>query len=67
MGKCKDNKLQPNKADKGRNQGPSTAAKAALAILGVGMDRIMKKIFVNEDWPDEEWSTDDWAEEDLDY
>lgn len=36
MGKCKDNKLQPNKADKGRNQGPSTAAKAALAILGVG-------------------------------
>lgn len=77
MGKCKDSKLQPNKADKGRNQGPSTAAKAALAILGVGfvagttlvigMDRIMKKIFVNEDWPDEEWSTDDWAEEDLDY
>ena len=26
------------------------------------MDRIMKKIFVNEDWPDEEWSSDDWAE-----
>ena len=51
------------------------AAKAALAILGVGfvagttlvigMDRIMKKIFVNEDWPDEEWSNDDWAEEEL--
>ena len=29
------------------------------------MDRIMKKIFVNEDWPDEEWSNDDWAEEEL--
>ena len=78
MRKCKDNNiLKASNTDKGRNQGPSTAAKAALAILGVGfvagttlvigMDRIMKKIFVNEDWPDEEWSTDDWAEEDLDY
>jgi hypothetical protein len=68
-------KLEPNKADLGRRDGTSAAAKAALAILGVGfvagttlvvgMDRIMKKIFVNEDWPDEEWSSDDWAEEDL--
>lgn len=58
-----------------KNTGTSAAAKVALAILGVGfvtgttlvigMDRIMKKIFVNEDWPDEEWSSDDWAEEDL--
>lgn len=72
---AKNNKLEPNKADKGRKSGTSAAAKAALAILGVGfvagttlvvgMDRIMKKIFVNEDWPDEEWSNDDWAEEDL--
>lgn len=71
----KKNQLEPNKADKGRKNGTSAAAKAALAILGVGfvagttlvvgMDRIMKKIFVNEDWPDEEWSSDDWAEEDL--
>lgn len=71
----KKNKLEPNKADKGRKTGTSTAAKAALAVLGVGfvagttlvigMDRIMKKIFVNEDWPDEEWSSDDWAEEEL--
>lgn len=59
-----------------RVTGTSKAAKAALAILGVGfvagttlvigMDRIMKKIFVNEEWPDEEWSSDDWAEEELD-
>lgn len=69
-------KLEANMADKGRRSGSSAAAKAALAILGVGfvagttlvvgMDRIMKKIFVNEDWPDEEWSKDDWAEEELD-
>ena len=54
----------------------SAAAKAALGILGigmvagtalvVGMDRVMKKIFVNEDWPEEEWSSDDYAEEELD-
>lgn len=72
----KSNKIKSCKEENCRTQGTSTAAKAALAILGVGfvagttlvigMDRIMKKIFVNEDWPDEEWSTDDWAEEDLD-
>jgi len=66
--------LSENKADTGR-KGTSTAAKVALGVLGigfvagvtivVGMDRIMNKIFVNEDWPDEEWSSDDWAEEDL--
>ena len=59
-----------------KTYGPSAAAKAALGILGVGMvagtalvvgvDRGMKKIFVNEDWPEEEWSADDYAEEDLD-
>ena len=32
----KKNKLEPNKADKGRKTGTSTAAKAALAVLGVG-------------------------------
>ena len=67
----KKNKLEPNKADRGRRDGTSAAAKVALAILGVcfvacttlvgGMDHIMKKIFVNEDWPDEEMSRDDWA------
>ena len=46
-----------------------------LAVIGVGvvtgvtlvigMDQVMKRIFVNEDWPDEEWSSDDWAGEDL--
>jgi hypothetical protein len=39
---------------------------AAGATIVVGLDRVMKKIFVNEDWPAEEWSNDDWAEEDLD-
>lgn len=71
----KNCKPDPNLGDKGRRTGTSKAAKAAFGILGVGfiagtalvigMDRIMKKIFVNEDWPDEEWSSDDWAEEDL--
>lgn len=73
---AKKAKLQPNKADTGRKNGASAAAKAALGILGigmvagtalvVGMDRVMKKIFVNEDWPEEEWSSDDYAEEELD-
>lgn len=68
-------KLEANLADTGRKSGTSAAAKAALAVLGIGfvagttlvigVDRIMKKIFVNEDWPDEEWSSDDWAEEEL--
>jgi hypothetical protein len=30
------------------------------------MNKIMKEIFVNDDWPVEEWSSDDWAGEDLD-
>ncbi len=35
----------------------------AAAVLGIhGM---IKKVFVNEKWPDEEWSSDDWAEEEL--
>ena len=54
----------------------SAALKAAVAIIGVGvacgvtlvigMNKIMRDIFVNEDWPGEEWSSDDWAGEDLD-
>ncbi|MDD6154547.1 MAG: hypothetical protein PUB39_03205 [Eubacteriales bacterium] len=56
-------------------KGLSDAAKIALAITGVGVvagvtlvigiDRVMKNIFVHENWPDEEWSSDDWAGEDL--
>ena len=52
------------------------ALKAAAAIVGVGMvagttlvlgmNKIMKDIFVNDEWPDEEWSSDNWADEDLD-
>lgn len=55
----------------------STAGKVGLAVLGVGIvtgttlvigiDRIMKKIFVNEDWPDEEWADDDWYGEEIDF
>ncbi len=75
MRKEKPVRIEPSKADLERKKGVSTVAKVALGILGVGfvtgttlvlgMDRIMKKIFVNEDWPNEEWSADDWAEEDL--
>jgi len=49
----------------------STALKAAAAIIGIGLaagfalvigvNKIMKDLFVNE-----EWSSDDWADEDLD-
>lgn len=52
------------------------ALKAALAILGIGitagttlvigMDRVMKKIFVDEKWPENDWTDNDWAEEELD-
>ena len=49
------------------------ALKTSLFVLGFGaaagatiVDRVMKKIVVNEDWPAEEWSNDDWAEEELD-
>ena len=51
------------------------AIKVALAILGVGvaagatlvvgMDQIMKRIFVNDSWPTKEWEDDDWAGEEL--
>ena len=53
----------------------SAALKVSLAILGVGLvagatlviglDQIMKRIFVSETWPGEEWSNDDWAGEEL--
>lgn len=66
--------LNSNKADKGRNR-MSKTAKISLAIIGVGfiagttvvigMEKIMKKIFINEDWPEEEWSNDNWTDEDL--
>jgi hypothetical protein len=68
-------KMVGNKADKGKKPASSQALKVLLALLGMGLvagtalvvtlDRIMKKIFVNEDWPKEEWVDDDWADEDL--
>ena len=52
------------------------ALKASLAILGIGitagttlvigLDRVMKKIFVDEKWPEKDWTNNDWAEEELD-
>ena len=55
--------------------GMSKAAKASLMILGIGivtgttlvigLDCVMKKIFVDENWPSQEWTNDNWAEEDL--
>ena len=51
------------------------AARIILITLGIGalsgaalalcLHRVIKKVFVNEKWPDEEWSSDDWAEEEL--
>ena len=58
-----------------RDNGLGAALKVAMAIVGVGvvagttlvigMDRIMRRIFVNESWPSVEWTEDDWAEEEL--
>lgn len=71
----KEGKMSVNPTDLGRNAGTSDAIKVALAILGVGvvagttlvigMDQIMKRLFVNEAWPESEWSNNDWAGEDL--
>lgn len=39
---------------------------AAGTALVLGLNKLMKDVFVSEDWPDEEWSSDDWADEELD-
>ena len=67
--------MTSNQADRGRNLGTSDAAKVAFAIIGIGiamgtalvigMDQLMKRIFVSDAWPEEEWSNNDWAGEDL--
>lgn len=64
-----------SKEIKTTNKSFSKVAKVSLAIIGVGfvastalvigMDQIMKKIFINEEWPEEEWSGEDWTDEDL--
>ena len=75
MSKDKKN-LDPTILDAmARDNDLSAAIKVALAVLGVGiaagatlvvgMDQIMKRIFVSESWPKHEWSNDDWAGEDL--
>ncbi len=58
-----------------RKKSAERAAKIILITLGIGalcgaaavlgIHGMIKKIFVNEKWPDEEWSSDDWAEEEL--
>ncbi len=70
MGKMKTPKAKPQK------KGMSTASKIALTVIGasfvvgvatvIGLDQIVRRVFVNDVWPDEEWSSDDWADEDLD-
>ena len=55
--------------------GINEAIKMAMAIVGVGvvagatlvigMNQIMKKIFVNDSWPEVDWTKDDWAQEEL--
>ena len=67
--------MSGNLADQGRKVNTSDAVKVAFVILGVGvamgtalvvsMDQLMKRIFVNDSWPEEEWSNNDWAGEDL--
>lgn len=71
----KEGRITPNQADRGRSVGATDVAKVAFAILGigvtcgmalvVGMDQLMKRIFVSDAWPEEEWSNNDWAGEDL--
>ncbi len=71
----KQGKMSGNLADQGRKVNTSDAVKVAFVILGVGvamgtalvvsMDQLMKRIFVNDSWPEEEWSNNDWAGEDL--
>ena len=58
-----------------KDNGLGAAIKVALAVLGigvaagatlvVGMDQIMKRIFVSDSWPQKEWSNNEWAQEDL--
>ena len=71
----KSGKIRPGKQPVPRDNGMSAAMKTAMAIIGVGlvtgttlvigMDQIMKRLFVNDEWPESEWSSDDWAEEEL--
>ena len=76
-GKKKAQELDPTILDAAfsSNNGMAEAVKVALAVLGVGvaagatlvigMDQIMKRIFVNDSWPNGEWENNDWAGEEL--
>ena len=58
-----------------RDNGLGEAIKVAAAIVGigvaagatlvVGLDKLMKRIFVSDTWPQEDLSDNDWAGEDL--
>ena len=59
----------------GKDNGFGSALKIALAVVGVGvaagatlvvgLDQIMKRLFVRDSWSGSEWEKDDWAGEDL--
>ena len=74
MSKAKHGKklTRKERAEQARRSRALTIALAAAGIgvaagttIVLGLHGIMKKIIVNESWPDEEWSNDDWAGEDL--
>ena len=71
----KEKKVSVVHSEHDRKLGMSDALKVAVAMLGVGitagtvlvvgMNQLMKRIFVSDAWPEEEWSNNDWAEEEL--
>lgn len=72
----KKEKIVPSEdMEKAKKNNSKKAGKIALAILGVGfvtgttvvvgMNHLMKKIFVNEEWPQDEWTTEGINEDDI--
>lgn len=71
----KEKIVKSEQLEKSKKKTNKKAGKIALAILGVGfvtgttvvlgMNHLMKKIFVNEEWPEEEWTTEGINEDDI--
>ncbi len=67
--------MKRSKKEELRKKTAEKVVKVLLVTLGIGalfgaatalgIHGMIKKVFVNEKWPDEEWSSDDWAEEEL--